>query len=278
MPFSSVPPLVTADWLHDHIDDPSVVVLDCRWRLTDAQYGKVAYEGGHIQNARHVDLDRDLSDPVGRYGGRHPLPSPDHFQKVMEDAGVTSESFVVCYADDAAAAARCWWLLQYYGHPKAGVLDGGIDAWQKAGYPLSCDTPEPAHGQFAASPDPRMVADYRTVESVVSRVPVIDARAPERFRGDIEPIDIKAGHIPGAVNHPYSAVLNEDGTYLASAELHRSFAPILRDHTPAIVYCGSGVTACVDILALKLAGIEALLYAGSWSDWIQHEGAPIETS
>ena len=273
MPFSDVPALVSATWLKDRINDPTIVVLDCRWRLTDAQYGPRVYAEGHIPGAHLVDLNTDLSSSPAASGGRHPLPGPDAFTALMMRLGVDPESYVVCYDDDSAGAARCWWLLQFYGHNTVSVLDGGYNAWVQSGQPVTTAQPSPRAGRFMAQPDPRMTADYQTVATVTGHWPVIDARAPERYSGAQEPIDRVGGHIPSAVNVPYSRVLNPDGTYRSPAELREVFGS-LADRDP-MVYCGSGVTACVNALALRLLGAHPLLYPGSWSDWIQHPDAPI---
>lgn len=273
MPFSDGPALISADWLQHRIDDPHVIVLDCRWRLTDAQYGSRVYAEGHIPGARLVDMNQDLSTTPGTYGGRHPLPSPQDFGTLMGQLGVEPESYVVCYDDDAAGAARCWWLLQFYGHDKVSVLDGGYRAWVDSGGELTIAVPTPKETRFPSRPDPRMTADYQTIATLTGHWPVIDARAKERYAGSQEPVDRIGGHIPGAVNVPYAHVLNADGTYRNPRELREIFGA-LSDGDP-VVYCGSGVSACVDVLALRLLGVKPLLYPGSWSDWIQHADAPI---
>lgn len=273
MPFSEVPALISADWLKDRIKDPRVIVLDCRWRLTDALYGSRVYATGHIPGAHLVDMNQDLSSAPGPYGGRHPLPSPQDFGALMGRLGVETESYVVCYDDDAAGAARCWWLLQFYGHDKVSVLDGGYRTWVASGGDVTTAVAPAAAARFHSRPDPRMTADYQTVAMLAGHWPVIDARANERYAGAQEPVDRVGGHIPGAVNVPYAEVLNPDGTYRTPGELRELFGS-LADGDP-MVYCGSGVSACVDVLALRLLGAKPLLYPGSWSDWIQHSNAPI---
>ncbi len=279
MPYSQTPALVSANWLNHHRADPSLIVVDCRWRLTDKDFGRQAFTQGHIPNSQRLDLDRQLSSPPGRYGGRHPLPEPEQFSAAMEEIGISDSSYVVCYDDDMAGAARLWWCLLYYGHAQVSVLDGGIKAWVKAGYSL-----EPggaatvAPGQFTEQPDPRMVVGYQTVRSLAPVYPVIDARNPERYSGTVEPMDRVGGHIPGALNVPYPSLLTEEGTFHDPHTLNDIFAAILHQSSQPIVYCGSGITACVDALALRHTGAEPLLYPGSWSDWIQHEDAPIASS
>lgn len=275
MPFSAAPPLVSARWVRDHLSDPSLIILDCRWRLTDPGFGDQAYAEAHIPGSRRVDLDRDLSDSQGRYGGRHPLPQPAAFEESMRGLGVNSESRIVCYDDDSAGAARCWWALTFYGHQNVSVLDGGLAAWIDAGYPLTQKVNTNPRGTFVSRPDPRMVADYQTVRTLQNVLPVIDARAPERYAGTVEPIDARAGHIPGAVNYPYAALLSENGAFKDPESLRRIFSPVADVTDSPIVYCGSGVSACVVVLAMRHIGLNPLLYPGSWSDWIQHEDAPI---
>lgn len=278
MPFSNAPALVSVEWLRQHLDDPGVVILDCRWRLTDRGFGAEAYAAAHIPRARRVDMETDLSAPPGLYGGRHPLPSPQDFEQLMRRLGVRSDSYVVCYDDDAAGAARCWWCLSYFGHSRVSVLDGGMAAWVRAGCSLESGGQKPIAepGNFAARPDPRMVVGYQTVKNAGAVVPVLDARAPERYRGTVEPLDRVGGHIPGAVNLPYGTLLGEDGLFRRPAELAQILAPWLGSEQDPILYCGSGVTACVLALGMRHAGAEPLVYPGSWSDWIQHQDAVIE--
>ncbi len=273
MPFSDVAALISASWLQDRVDNPEVVILDCRWRLTDPQYGARVYAEGHIPGARRVDLNTDLSSPPGDFGGRHPLPGPEAFTALMTRLGVGPDSYVVCYDDDAAGAARCWWLLQFYGHDKVSVLDGGYGAWVANGGQVSTAIPNPTAGRFQSHADPRMTADYQTIATLRDEWPLIDSRARERYSGAQEPIDRVGGHIPGAVNIPYSQALNADGTYRSATELREVFRSVAEKDP--MVYCGSGVSACVNVLALRLLGSEPLLYPGSWSDWIQHTDAPI---
>ncbi len=273
MPFSEVPALISADWLKDRIKDPHVIVLDCRWRLTDGQYGSRVYATGHIPGAHLVDMNQDLSSAPGPYGGRHPLPGPQDFGALLGRLGVERESYVVCYDDDAAGAARCWWLLQFYGHDKVSVLDGGYQAWVASGGHVTTAVAPAAAAQYHSRPDPGMTADYQTVAMLAGHWPVIDARAHERYAGAQEPVDRVGGHIPGAVNVPYADVLNPDGTYRTPSELRELFGSLAGGDP--LVYCGSGVSACVDVLALRLLGAKPFLYPGSWSDWIQHSNAPI---
>lgn len=275
MPYSSTYPLVTPEWLAQHLSDPDVVILDCRWRLTEASYGEEAFRSGHIPGAHFVDLHHDLSAPPDLYGGRHPLPAPDAFAARMGALGVDHSRYVVCYDDDGAGAARCWWLLQFYGQARVSVLDGGFPRWVEERHAVTRDASTPHPTEFVAVPDPRMVIDYDTLRRIKSSIHLVDARAPERYQGLTEPVDRIAGHIPGAYNQPFATVLDHGIAFKGPEAQRALWAPVLDESKSVAVYCGSGVTACADILALRLTGAEPLLYPGSWSDWIQHQEAPV---
>ena len=263
-------PLVSADWLSAHLDAEDLLVIDLRWYL-DGRSGRDGYLAGHIPGAVFVDLERDIT---GRDGpGRHPLPNREQFQEAMREAGVEPESGVVVYDDQGGySAARLWWLLRYFGHPLVAVLDGGLLAWQGS---LEREPAAPPRGSFwAAVPDQTMVVDRDHVRTA-HRAALFDARAPERYRGETEPIDAKAGHIPGARNVPWRSNLGADWRFLPADQLRRSYAGA--KGREVIAYCGSGVSAGVDLLALELAGIVgAKLYEGSWSDW-SGQDLPIAT-
>ena len=276
MSFSANNPLVTVDWLKNHAEDPRLIIMDCRWRLTDPQFGAQAYHKAHLPNAVYIDMAVDLSSPAMSYGGRHPLPKPQSFQESMERCGVNEFSHVIAYDDDGAGAARLWWLLQFYGHPHVSILDGGLNAWVAHGGALTADIAKRPRGQFDPRPDPQMVVDYETVITIKSALPVIDARAPERYAGISDPVDAILGHIPGAVNIPYAHVLRGPSQYQSETALATLFEPALASPNEPIVYCGSGVSACVNIVALRIMGRTPFLYAGSWSDWIAHSQSPIE--
>lgn len=276
MPFGDISVLISAAWLNRHIHDAHLVVIDCRWRLNDPGFGEKAYAAAHIPGAQRLDLDRDLSAPKSHYGGRHPLPDPMSFERSMSTRGIGPDTYVIAYDDDAAGAARLWWCLSYYGHTRVSILDGGITAWVGAGLPLSTDAARPTPpSKFVAHPDPRMTVDYQTVATVSSRLTLIDVRNPERFSGTVEPVDTRAGHIPGAMNIPYATLLESNGQYHHPSTLRQMLAPVLEETSQPVVYCGSGVTACIGVAALRQIGGDPLLYPGSWSDWIQHAGAPI---
>lgn len=259
-------------------------LIDVRWYLGKKR-GQDEYAAGHLPGAVFVDLDSALasapaSAPNGG-PGRHPLPSREVFEQAMRDAGVNEHSFVVA-CDDAngSIAARLWWLLRYFGHDNVAVLDGGIDAWKKSGGAIATDEPEITIGNFRAKdPQARRVVDRDAVSAAIAKgALVLDARAKERYRGDTEPVDARAGHIPGAKNAPWSENIF-DGKFLAPSELEKKYRALGADsNRELIVYCGSGVTACHDLLALELAGISgAKLYEGSWSDWAAQTDRSIAT-
>lgn len=252
-----------------------VSVLDVRYRLGGPP-GPPEFAAGHVPGAAYVDLEGDLAAPPGA-GGRHPLPAPADFEAAMRGAGVSRDRPVVVYDDWAGrAAARAWWLLRLHGHPDVRVLDGGWSAWQAAGLTVEAGAPAVEPGDFTAAADPGM----RVVEAgdVPGVAVLIDARAPERYRGEVEPVDPVAGHIPGAVNLPMSHLLHEDGTFRPADEIARIAAEAGVDGTrPVTTSCGSGVTAAQMTLALTTAGIDSTPYVGSWSGWITDPTRPVAT-
>jgi len=253
---------------------PAPVLLDVRWRLGGPP-GLDSYREGHVPGAVFVDLDRDLAAPPGP-AGRHPLPGPAAFTDAMRAAGVSRDRPVIVYDDrDATAAARGWWLLRYYGHENVRVLDGGYQAWLAAGLPVSAADPARTPGDFTARPGHMAVLDAAGAQSVARSGLLLDARAGERYRGEREPIDPVAGHIPGAVSAPTADNVNPDGTFRSTAELAARFTAL--GAGPVGAYCGSGVTAAHEVLALALAGIPAALYVGSWSNWITDRVRPVAT-
>ena len=264
-------PLVDARWLHDHLGEPDLRVIDFRWYLSGKD-GRAEYVRGHIPGAVFVDLD----DVTGEGPGRHPLPSRGELETAMRAAGVSSRTRVVAYDDvGGSVAARLWFLLHLFGHPAQAVLDGGIKAW---GGPLEEGELEVARGDFvAADPDGSKVLDFDEV-AALRGVPLIDSRAGERYRGEVEPIDPKKGHIPSARSAPFADNLDADGRFKSKAQLRERFAELgVEPGEGVVVYCGSGVNACHNLLALELAGIDdGRLYAGSWSDWSNRD-APVAT-
>jgi thiosulfate/3-mercaptopyruvate sulfurtransferase len=256
--------------------EPGPVLLDVRWRLGGPP-GIDSYREGHLPGAVFVDLDRDLSAPPGP-AGRHPLPDPADFQAAMRAAGMSQDRPVVVYDDrDATAAARCWWLLRYHGHEHVRVLDGGYQAWLAAGLPVTAADPAVKPGDFTARPGHMLVLDAAAAGSMARTGLLLDARAGERYRGEQEHVDPVAGHIPGAVSAPTAENVNPDGTFRSAAELAARFAVLGAQDSTVGAYCGSGVTAAHEVLALALAGIPAALYIGSWSNWIADPARPVAT-
>jgi thiosulfate/3-mercaptopyruvate sulfurtransferase len=279
-----VGPLVSVEWLAAHLGDPRVVVADVRWYLKGKR-GVDAYDAGHLPGAHFLDVDRDLSSAPGPgRPGRHPLPTADAFAAVLARIGVSADSIVVAYDDAGGAqAARLWWLLRYFGHDLGRVLDGGIQAWEASGRPLATKAPEAKpSAPLGLTPESAMVVDKARVRAMSERGEglLLDARAPERYEGKVEPIDARPGHIPGAKSAPFAANLAAaGGAFLSKDELARNYRSLGVETTlPIVVYCGSGVTACHDLLALAVTGRDdALLYEGSWSEWAGDPALPAKT-
>ena len=262
--------------------DSGWCVFDCRFVLNDPQAGERAYAAGHIVGAHYLDLDRDLAGPRTATSGRHPLPDPEALAARLAGFGVDSATQVIAY--DAAAgefAARPWWLLRWLGHPHVAVLDGGWHQWLKEGRAASQEPPAAGSpGNFQARPNNSLwLGSGRISERMRSKSGcLLDARGSSRFCGDEEPIDPVAGHVPGAVNLPYSGNVTEDGRFKSAAALKRRFRAALKTVAPAdtACMCGSGVTACHNLLAMEVAGLSgAKLYAGSWSEWIRDPSRPV---
>jgi len=272
--------LVSVEALNAQLGSPELVVVDCRFDLRDPGSGSRAYAAGHILGAVYAHLDRDLSDLSRPNMGRHPLPLHDAFCQTLAGWGVTPAHQVVAYdAGDGSLAARLWWMLRLLGHRRAAVLDGGIGAWAAAGLPLSTATPRPTPGHYRSRYDVRQLASTAVVAARMATANgvLIDARAPERFRGEVEPFDRVAGHIPGAVNRPSSANIAA-GRFKPREQLAEEFSTLLGAHAPAdtILMCGSGVTACQNLLAMEYAGLHGgRVYAGSWSEWINDTSRPV---
>ena len=266
-------PLISAEALAASPSTPTL--LDVRW-TPGGPPGRQEYEEEHIPGAVFVDLDTELSGPPGGRG-RHPLPEPEPFQRAMRAAGVSNDRQVVVYdAASSVAAARAWWLLRFFGHGDVAVLDGGMAAWTAAGYPLTEDKPRVEPGDFVARPGGMPVLDADGAAAVALRGVLLDARAPERFRGEVEPLDRVAGHIPGARNVPATRTTEPSGRLLQPDVLRELFEEAGVERGVDIgAYCGSGVTAAHEVLALELAGYAGALYPGSWSEWITDSRRPL---
>ena len=272
-------PLITSGELAALIEaGDAPTILDVRWELP-AGADRAAYDAGHIPGAAFVDLDRQLSDPPSARG-RHPLPDPGRFGSEMRRLGVSEAHAVVVYdAASSMAAARAWWLLRYFGHPRVAVLDGGLTGWAAAGHPVSSEAPTAAApGDFVPRPGGMPVLDVFEAAALPPDGLLLDARAKERYLGQSEPVDPVAGHIPGALNRPTAENLEPGGRFRAGAALRAEFERLgVREQRPVAAYCGSGVTAAHEVLALELAGFSAALYPGSWSEWIADPARPVAT-
>jgi thiosulfate/3-mercaptopyruvate sulfurtransferase len=268
--------LTSIDWLKDHLYDPNVRICDARWVLGAPGRGRAAWEAGHIPGAAFIDLDTELSGPDDGSAGRHPLPDPAAFAALLARLGISSATRVVAY-DDAggAVASRLWWMLRATGFADASVLDGGFTAWLAAGLPVSTEPPvfEPAPTRLVTFAEDRTIAREALQAALATHaVTLLDARAPERYRGETEPVDPRPGHIPGAINVPFANLL-EGGRFLPADRLRARFeaAGVDLAQRPVIASCGSGVTACHLLLALDLCGLvpfdSGRLYPGSYSEW-----------
>jgi thiosulfate/3-mercaptopyruvate sulfurtransferase len=266
-------PLITVE---DLDNPPTQTLLDVRWQLADGPQPDL-YASGHIPGAMFVDLERDLAAPPGRRG-RHPLPAAEDFERAMRAVGVTDDRPVVVYDDaNGLPAARAWWLLRYFGHEHVALLDGGLAAWLAAGRPLHQGQEAPSEpGDFTARPGAMPVIDADQAAQLARSGVLIDARAPERYRGETEPMDPVAGHIPGARNRPMADNLDASGRFRPRAELAEELAELAGTEVGA--YCGSGITAAHTVLTLELAGVGvAALYPGSWSEWVTDPDRPVAT-
>jgi thiosulfate/3-mercaptopyruvate sulfurtransferase len=275
--------LTSAAELARHLGDPDWIVFDCRHDLTDYQRGALLYAEGHVPGAFFAPVETALSGAKSGTNGRHPLPSPDAFAAFLNQHGATPATQLVGYDDVGGQyAARLWWLARWIGHDRVSVLDGGFPAWLSGGFPISAEIPSPrGRGTIVARPDPTRALDTAAVELGTRdrRLLVLDARSPERFRGEVEPIDRVAGRIPTAQNRFFKTNLNSDLTLRPAAELRREFEAMLggRKAGDVVHQCGSGVTACVNLLAMEHAGLTgSKLYPGSWSEWISDPARPIE--
>ncbi len=267
--------IVSPEWLAANSQNPQVVIIDCRFSLADPESGQKQYQESHVPAAFYLDLNRDLASSVGKHGGRHPLPNIGELGDKLSAIGINStETLVVIYDDSRLAfAARLWWLLRYMGHSKVALLNGGFSAWKAAGYPVTNTLPKPREGKFVAQLQQDLAVDIEAVKERkdLPGAVLVDSRESERYAGLREPIDPIAGHIPGAVNYSWQEVTDETGKVRSTSEQKQRWTE-LEKAAEIIVYCGSGVTACVNLLSLEIAGIpDAKLYVGSWSDWCSYQ-------
>ena len=290
---------VSKRWLLARLYEPEQTIVDCRFLLGKPQAGRESYEKEHIPGAVYLDLELDLSAPAGEHGGRHPLPDPEILAAGLAKLGIGNDSRIVAYDDESGMnAARLWWLLRYLGHEQVFILEGGFSAWKAEKFPVTDHQPVRVPSTFVANVQPQMLVGVEEVQAVSEKtvsagthggidvtvsdaaptLPVlIDSRANDRYHGQNETLDPVGGHIPGAINYFWKDTQNADGSFKSAEELAEHFAGLDKDRE-IIVYCGSGVTACPNVLALEKAGFTNVrLYAGSWSDWISYEENPVAT-
>jgi thiosulfate/3-mercaptopyruvate sulfurtransferase len=274
-------PLVHVEELAAHLNDPRWVVFDCRHDLAAPAAGEAFYRGAHLPGARFAHLDRDLSGPKDGRSGRHPLPTREAFAAFLVKSGVTDDSIVIAYdASNGLYASRLWWLTRWVGHGDVAILDGGLPGWQAAKLPMTGAIPDNSPGNMKIHASLTSLVDTADIEAnlATQALLVVDARAPERYRGETEPLDPVAGHIPHAINHPMARNLRADGRFKDAAALRANFVTDFagRKAEEIVQSCGSGVTGCHNLLAMELAGLPgAALYAGSWSAWCSDPTRPV---
>ncbi|HDX9576667.1 TPA: sulfurtransferase [Bacillus pseudomycoides] len=266
--------IVTVEWLHEHIQDEHVRIIDCRFDLANPNWGREQYDEAHIPFALYFDLNKDLSSSVTKHGGRHPLPNIEEFSRKLSQAGIDEHTTVVAYdSQGGAMASRLWWLLTYLGHNKAYVLNGGFSAWQEQNFEVTNEMAVFAPKTFVPSVQQDIVVTMEELQAKISKhadITLIDSREPKRYAGLEELVDKEAGHIPTAQNCFWKDGVTESGAFKERKEQGNRFTH-LNKKKETIVYCGSGVTACPNVLTLKMAGFTNVkLYVGSWSDWISY--------
>ena len=273
-------PLISCDQLAAQLNDPALRIIDCRHQLSDTAHGQRVYAEGHLPGAFFMHLDRDLSGPMNGRNGRHPLPDPQELAARLGAIGIARQTRVVAYDDaEGMVAGRVWWMLRWLGHDNVAILDGGFTRWAKQGLPLTCEVPAAIPAEFPVEGRGGVV----TVDEILANLDdggfvVVDARAPDRFRGENETIDPVGGHIPGARNRCFRDNLDAEGCFRPAAELHEAFLTLLAGVPPekSVMQCGSGVSACHNLIAMELAGLPgAKLYAGSWSEWCSDLARPV---
>jgi thiosulfate/3-mercaptopyruvate sulfurtransferase len=273
---------IQADDLLAYIGNPNWAIFDCRFDLQDESAGERAYMEAHIPGAIYAHLERDLSAPITGFNGRHPLPSVEEMAAKFGEWGIDSQTQVVVYdSRGGGIAARLWWALKYLGHDNVAILEGGFPAWELNGYPTRDGTEERSAVQFIANPRPEMILDIEELENHLEDYSqrMIDSRSAERYRGEEEPLDPVAGHIPGAVNRFWGSNLDEHNQLLAEDTLRDNFLSLIGDKEPGdlVVYCGSGVTGCFNLLVMEHLGLTgARLFPGSWSEWCADPNRPIQ--
>ena len=276
-----MPPLVSTAELATRLGDPALVVVDVRHDLTQPDaWGETQYRASHVPGAVFAHIDRDLSAPRTGRNGRHPLPSPAEVESTFSRLGIGPDSVVVAYDQGSGMfAARLWWMLRWLGHDAVAVLDGGFDKWTREGRPVDARAPQPRRRVFRArTPAPTATADDVIAAIAARDGLIVDARAPERYRGEVEPLDPVAGHIPGARNRPYAENVAADGTFKSASALREELSRLIGATPPSRVvnYCGSGVSACHNVLAMEVAGLSgSRLYPGSWSEWVADPAHPV---
>ena len=272
--------IIEKEWLVEHLKNEEVIIIDCRFDLSQPELGRDQYNESHIPGAFYFDLKEQLSGPVSKHGGRHPLPELDSFKKEIEKVGIDNEKTVIAYdAGGGQYASRFWWLLKYIGHEKIYLLNEGFNGWSAANFPVTTKIPKAHPAKYEINIQKEMLASFEEVKEIVENATdesvLIDSRASERYLGKVEPMDKIPGHIPGALNKVWDESLSE-GSFKNEKEQEERFSEINKDE-PVVVYCGSGVTATPNYIALKMAGYtDVKLYAGGYSDWVSYEGNAIE--
>lgn len=268
---------VTSKWLYEHIKDKDLVIVDCRADLFDKEYGKRLYNEGHIEGTQFLDVKKDLAGEVKEHGGRSPLPDLEKFKEKLEFIGISDNTTVVAYDEaELAGAERLWWMLKYLGHTKVYVLNGGIKAWVREAYPLTVEIKEMKKGKINIRLNKNLITDMIEVKANKDKEGfiIVDSRAKERYKGEIEPIDKKAGHIPGALNYHWKDVLKENSEFKSKEDIKAHFKK-LQVYKNIVLHCGSGIDACGNFIAMSEIDMKPRLYVGSWSDWVSYENNPV---